>query len=296
MLERFLKCLHLFFSVPQPSFSWCFLRFFLCWHVWKDLPALIVSWLVQPLHLASFLLLAGSTCWTLLWVRALLEMQQSGTFSLLLVSNLLSLYVLKISTDGANMAGFVRTLSAVVWAMALIHQEIWETISTSMAMFDSHMDGSQWHVVYKRSSSRVSTDQKHKPDASKQRHGKDGSFCLVLWQNCLCPPSELNFAVPTYTLLFSAERCGSLTHLTVGSGLWKWRHPDSTTKDFCLVMLYQASIFSVFFGFSCRGLCRAVEEGYVLLLVLLPPSKALNKCQNICILGKMPILIFSCGA
>lgn len=139
----------------------------------------------------------------------------------------------------------------------------------------------------------VSTRQKCKSSASKQRPGKAGFFCPVLWQNCVCPPSELILLYQHAShILFSGERHMPLTHLSVDSEFWKPRHPDSMAKDFCLVILHRASMFSVVLAFPAEVSVEWYRKVMCYFLLLLPPSKALNKRQNICILNKMPILTF----
>lgn len=150
------QCLcSLSFSSP-PQISWCSLSSFHCWHVWKDLPALTVHWLIQLPHLASFLLVAASTYWSLLWARVVLQISEvtgfvfswPGTFSL----SLCCVSALAMP----SMQGWVCTLSVLACAIAFVPQGIWETTSTSAEMFHSHGDRSQPDVVHKSSSPRAS--------------------------------------------------------------------------------------------------------------------------------------------
>lgn len=90
----------------------------------------------------------------------------------------------------------------------------------------------------------------------------------------------------------SLERYTSLTSPSDNSGLWKSRYSDSRGKDFWPVILHQAIVvLLVFLSFSPEVSVEWYRKGYELFLLLMP-SKALNKCQNICIPNKLPILIF----
>lgn len=157
--------------------------------------------------------------------------------------------------------GLVCTLSVVMCAMAFVYQGIWETISTNVAMFNHiWIEASDTLSTRGPSQEPVSTDQKMQIWCFKAKTRKGWIFLPGFVTNCVCPPCELNFALLTYIILFSGERYTPLTKLSVVSGLWKSRHPDSMAKDFCPVILHQASIFFQFWLFLLRSLLSGTER------------------------------------